>query len=148
VTPLHPAALLRLPAVLRLGTASCLVVTGWIHTDLYLGGYRGIPTVGPGFLLQASASFAVAALLLVGAPDLVQVAAAALAAGSLTAFALSRTVGLAGFTERGWQPAPQALLSVLAEAAVLLLAAAAAMVAYRDGRLLAWRRRDPAPTPG
>ncbi|WP_205660923.1 hypothetical protein [Amycolatopsis vastitatis] len=43
---------------------------------------------------------------------------------------MSRTTGLSGFSERGFQPAPQALLSVLAEVAVVVLVAIAL---YRDG---------------
>ncbi|MDT5327867.1 MAG: hypothetical protein QOF25_5019 [Mycobacterium sp.] len=46
-------------------------------------------------------------------------------AGSLIAFSLSRTVGLFGFTERGWQPAPHAAISVGAELLTLVLFVAA-----------------------
>ncbi|EOD69441.1 hypothetical protein H480_06171, partial [Amycolatopsis vancoresmycina DSM 44592] len=67
-------------------------------------------------------------LLLAGGPMLLRLAGAALAAGALAGFALSRTTGLFGFSERGFQPAPQALLSVLAEGAVLVLVA---VVLYR-----------------
>lgn len=42
-------------------------------------------------------------------------AAAMVAGGALTAFALSCTVGLLGFSERGWQPSPHAAVSVVAE---------------------------------
>lgn len=109
--------------VLRLATAVCLAVSGYLHARLYVGGYRVIPVIGPSFLLQASAAFAVAVLVAVGGPFLLRPAAAALAAGALTGFVLSRTTGLFGFSERGFQPAPEALLSVLAEAAVLVLVA-------------------------
>jgi hypothetical protein len=34
-------------------------------------------------------------------------------------FAMSRTVGIFGFTERGLQPAPQALISLVAELTLL-----------------------------
>jgi hypothetical protein len=37
------------------------------------------------------------------------------AGGSLVAFALSRTVGLFGFSEQGWQPSPHAAVDVLVE---------------------------------
>ncbi|MFV5998723.1 hypothetical protein ACNPQM_41915 [Streptomyces sp. NPDC056231] len=46
--------------------------------------------------------------------------AAAIAIGALAGFATSRTIGLFGFTERGLQPAPQALLSLIAETLTLL----------------------------
>ncbi|MET8847446.1 hypothetical protein [Amycolatopsis sp. NPDC004625] len=107
--------------VLRIATAVCLALSGFLHAQLYVGGYRVIPVIGPAFLLQAAGSMAVALLLLAGGPLLLRLAAAALAAGALAGFALSRTTGLFGFSERGFQPAPQALLSVLAEAAVLVL---------------------------
>src|SRR5947207_9489959 len=76
------------------------------------------------FLLQAAVSFALAALLLFGGPLIVQLAAAGTALGALGGFALSRTVGIWGFTERGFQPHPDALLSVLSEITTLGLLAA------------------------
>jgi hypothetical protein len=45
-----------------------------------------------------------------------------LAAGTLLAFALTRTPGgLFNFQERGLQPAPQALIALVAEAGVLVV---------------------------
>jgi hypothetical protein len=121
---------------LRIAAVACLAVTGYLHADLYIHGYRVIPFIGPAFLLQASASFAVALLLIAGAsvtdePPAVRLAAAALAAGALAGFVASRTVGVFGFVEHGLQPSPQALLSVLAEAGVLLLLVAAAVARRR-----------------
>ncbi|HEX4360648.1 MAG TPA: hypothetical protein VH141_24155 [Pseudonocardia sp.] len=120
----------------RIATAVCLAVSGLLHAQLYLHGYRVIPVIGPSFLLQASGSVAVAVLLLVAGPAILRLGAAGLAAGALFGFAASRTVGLFGFVERGFDPAPQALLSLLAEVAVLLLLA----VPYVRGR------RRPAPS--
>jgi hypothetical protein len=120
----------------RIATAVCLAVSGVLHAQLYLHGYRVIPVIGPSFLLQASGSVAVAVLLLVAGPAILRLGAAGLAAGALFGFAASRTVGLFGFVERGFDPAPQALLSLLAEVAVLLLLA----VPYVRGR------RRPAPS--
>ena len=45
--------------------AALLVASGAIHLDLYLTGYRTIPTIGPLFLLQVIAAFALAAAILV-----------------------------------------------------------------------------------
>jgi hypothetical protein len=73
------------------------------------------------FLLQAAVSFAVAALLVFVAPPILRLLAAGAAAGALFGFLLSRTVGVFGFTERGFDPAPDALLSVVAEVLCLLL---------------------------
>jgi hypothetical protein len=106
---------------LRLGIAASLVVSGASHAYLFIHGYRVIPIIGPAFLVQASACLAVAVLLAVGGPGWLRWAGAALSAGSLVAFALSRTVGLFGFTEIGWEPAPHAAISVAAEAVTVAL---------------------------
>ena len=107
--------------MIRYVTAALLALSGYIHADLYLHGYQAIPLVGPAFLLQASGSFAIALLLLVGNALIIRLAAAGLAAGALVGFAMSRTVGIGTFVEHGFDPAPQALISVLAELAVLAL---------------------------
>ncbi len=105
----------------RLGIAGCLAGTGYIHADLYVHGYLSIPTVGAGFLLLSAGCFAVALLLPFGDSFILRLGAAGLALGALAGFVASRTVGVFGFTERGLQPAPQALLSVVCEVAALLL---------------------------
>ncbi len=102
-------------AVTRVGIAAAMVVSGLSHAYLYIHGYQHIPTIGAAFVLQASISFAVAALILIGGPEWLVWAAAMVAGGALGAFALSRTVGLLGFSERGWQPSPHAAVSVVAE---------------------------------
>ena len=107
--------------VLRLGIAVSLAVSGASHAYLYIHGYRHIPNIGTAFLFQASVSCAVAVLLIVGGPAWLRWAAAALAGGSLVAFALSRTVGLLGFTETGWQPSPHAAISAVAEVLTVVL---------------------------
>ncbi|MCZ0984563.1 hypothetical protein [Streptomyces diastatochromogenes] len=107
---------------LRVATAATLAASGYIHAQLYVDGYRFIHIIGPLFLLQASASFALAALLLIGTPPLLlRIAEAGVALGALGGFTASRTIGVFGFTERGLQPAPQAVLSLLAETGTLLL---------------------------
>ncbi|MBE1548618.1 hypothetical protein GGC64_002642 [Mycobacterium sp. OAS707] len=111
----------------RIALSASLAASGVVHAYLYVDGYRGIPTVGPAFLLQGSAFCALAVLILVGGPAWLRLAAAIGAAGSLVAFALSRTAGLFGFTETGWQPAPYAMISVVAEVLTILLVAAGAL---------------------
>ena len=111
--------------LLRLGLAACLAVSAFSHAYLYLHGYQHIPMIGTSFLIQASVSFSLALLVAAGGPWWVEWSAAAMAGGSLVAFILSRTVGLFGFTERGWEPAPHAALTVVAEALCVLLWAAA-----------------------
>ena len=70
-----PRGLVRL--ALRLAGGGLLIATGAIHLDLYLTGYRSIPTIGWLFLLQVIAAFGLGAAVLVsanwltaaGAPD-------------------------------------------------------------------------------
>jgi hypothetical protein len=99
--------------------AGALAVSGFIHAQLYVDGYRFLHVVGVLFLLQAAASFALTALLLAGllarTPVWIHLGAAGAALGALGGFAASRTVGVFGFIEYGLQPAPQALLSIMAE---------------------------------
>ena len=57
-----------------------------------------------------------------GANRLVRLAGIALSAGTLVAFAVSRTpAGLFNFREVGFHPSPQAALAVLTEGGALLL---------------------------
>jgi hypothetical protein len=113
---------LAVPAVLRWLTAAATAVTGYIHAYLYTdGGYREIHVVGPGFLVLSSGAFAVAVLLLAGGSPVPRLGAAGVAVGALGGFVLSRTVGVFGFTERGLDPAPQALISLISEVGALAL---------------------------
>lgn len=105
--------------VLRLVAAVLLAGTGYVHTELYLNGYRVIPTIGPMFLLLASASFAVAVLLLASESLVLRLLAIGLAGSALIGFLLSRTIGVFGFVEHGWQPVPDAVLSIVFEFGVL-----------------------------
>lgn len=111
--------------LLRLALAAALAVSAFSHAYLYVHGYQHIPMVGNAFLVQASVSFSLAVLIAAGGPRWLQWAAAALAGGSLVAFVLSRTVGLFGFSERGWEPSPHAALTVVAEVLCVALWAAA-----------------------
>ncbi|OBH07456.1 MULTISPECIES: hypothetical protein [unclassified Mycobacterium] len=111
--------------LLRLGLAAALAVSAFSHAYLYIHGYQHIPRIGTAFLVQASVSFSLALLIAAGGPWWLSWAAAAMAGGSLVAFVLSRTVGLFGFSERGWDPAPHAALTVVAEVLCVALWAAA-----------------------
>src|SRR3954468_18744891 len=106
---------------LQVAISVSVAVSGVIHAYLYIHGYRDIPTVGPAFLAQGSVFCALAVLILVGGPAWTQLCAAIGAAGSLVAFALSRTVGLFGFIETGWQPSPYAAITVAVEVLTLVL---------------------------
>jgi hypothetical protein len=119
--------------LIRLAMAAALAVTGISHAYLYVHGYQHIPTIGTAFVVQASVSFALAVLILIGGPAWLQWAAAAVSGGALGAFVLSRTVGLFGFSEQGWQPSPHAAISVVAEALTVGLWAAY-LIGHRFGR--------------
>jgi predicted lipoprotein with Yx(FWY)xxD motif len=79
--------------------AALLVASGAIHLDLYLTGYRTIPTIGPLFLLQVIAAFVLAAGILVTGNWLVAAAGAGFLVSVLGGYLLSLWVGLFGFTE-------------------------------------------------
>ncbi len=115
--------------VTRIGIAVALIVSGISHAYLYVHGYQHIPTIGTAFVAQAGVSFALALLILIGGPGWLWWAGAAVAGGALAAFAMSRTVGIFGFSERGWRPSPHAAISVVAELVTVGL-----FVAYLVGR--------------
>jgi len=119
--------------LIRMAMAAALTVTGISHAYLYVHGYQHIPTIGTAFVVQASVSFALAVLILIGGPSWLQWAAAAVSGGALGAFVLSRTVGLFGFSEQGWQPSPHAAISVAAELVVVGLWAVY-LIGHRFGR--------------
>ena len=84
---------------LGIAGAALLVASGAIHLDLYLTGYRTIPTIGPLFLLQVIAAFVLAAAILVTGNWLAAAAGAGFAVSTLGGYLLSLWVGLFGFTE-------------------------------------------------
>jgi predicted lipoprotein with Yx(FWY)xxD motif len=79
--------------------AALLIASGAIHLDLYLTGYRSIPTIGWLFLLQIIAAFGLAIAILVTRNWLAAAAGAGFAASTLGGYLLSLKVGLFGFTE-------------------------------------------------
>ena len=84
---------------LRVAGAGLLAVTGAIHLDLYLTGYRSIPVIGWLFLLQVIAAFGLAAAVLVTGSRLAAAAGAGFALSTLGGYLLSVWIGLFGFKE-------------------------------------------------
>jgi predicted lipoprotein with Yx(FWY)xxD motif len=84
---------------LGIAGAALLVASGAIHLDLYLTGYRTIPTIGPLFLLQVIAAFVLAAAILITRNWVAEAAGALFAVSVLGGYLLSLWVGLFGFTE-------------------------------------------------
>ena len=104
------------PSVLRLAIAIGCVLIGAIHLRLYFDSYRDIPieNVGRSFVLNAVAAGVAAVVVLVWPSRLALLGPLVLANATLVAFALSRTDrGIFDFTERGWNPTPDAALSVV-----------------------------------
>jgi predicted lipoprotein with Yx(FWY)xxD motif len=94
--------------ILRVAGSGLLIATAAIHLDLYLTGYRTIPTIGWLFLLQVIAAFTLglavlaiprrpAAALL--ADRLAAAAGAGFALATLGGYLLSVWIGLFGFKE-------------------------------------------------
>ena len=85
--------------VLRVTGAGLLAATAAIHLDLYLTGFRNIPTIGPLFLLQVIAGFVLAAAVLATGNPVVAALGAGFAVATLAGYLLSVWVGLFGYTE-------------------------------------------------
>jgi hypothetical protein len=130
-----------LRTLLRLAGAGLLAATAAIHLDLYLTGYRSIPTIGWLFLLQVIAAFALAAAVLAIAfargdglvPWLVAAAGAGFAVATLGGYLLSLWIGLFGFREV--RTAAGTVAGVIEVAAFAALAVVAVALVPRAGRV-------------
>lgn len=89
----------RWPLGLGAAGSVLLAVTAGIHLDLYLTGYRTIPTIGWLFLLQVIAGFVLALSVVVTRSRLAAATAAGFALATLGGYLLSVWVGLFGFRE-------------------------------------------------
>ena len=68
--------------------AALLIASGAIHLDLYLTGYRTIPTIGWTFLLQVIAAFVLALTVLATGSWLAELAGAGFAVATLGGYLL------------------------------------------------------------
>jgi predicted lipoprotein with Yx(FWY)xxD motif len=110
--------------LLRIIGAGLLIATAAIHLDLYLTGYRTIPTIGWLFLLQVIAAFALGLLVLVTRSRLVAAAGALFALSTLGGYLLTVQFGLFGFREvRTTAGVVAGIIEVLAFAVLAYLAA-------------------------
>jgi predicted lipoprotein with Yx(FWY)xxD motif len=124
------------PAVmLRVAGSGLLIATAAIHLDLYLTGYRTIPTIGWLFLIQVIAGFGLGLAVLAIPRRLVllirlaAVAGAGFALATLGGYLLSVWVGLFGFKEvRTTAGIAAGLVEVTAFAVLAALALAPALV--------------------
>ena len=119
------ATLGRTPRLgLRVAGAGLLAATAGIHLDLYLTGYRSIPTIGWLFLLQVIAAFGLAAAVLIAGSRLAAAAGAGFALSTLGGYLLSVWIGLFGFKEiRTTAGIVAGVIEVAAFAVLALLAA-------------------------
>jgi predicted lipoprotein with Yx(FWY)xxD motif len=113
----------KLQLRLRISGALLLAVSAGIHLDLYLTGYRKIPTVGWLFLLQVIVGFVLTIAALVTRSRLAAAASAALALSTLGAYLLAVWIGLFGFKEIRTRAGIAAGLIEVAAFATLALAA-------------------------
>ena len=119
----------------RVLAAVLVLAAGIVHLKLYFDGYRDIDKIGPSFLLMFIASVVVAVLLVVWRHWLALVLALALVDATLVGFGLARTGrGIFDFNETGWNPSPEAALSVAFEiaAAIVLVVLLARALRPRD----------------
>lgn len=85
--------------VLRVTGAGLLVATGAIHLDLYLTGYRTIPTIGWLFLLQVIVAFGLGAIVLFSPNRWASAMGAGFSIATLGGYLLSLQIELFGFRE-------------------------------------------------
>lgn len=124
---------------MRIAAAVAIVVGGLVHLQLYFDGYRDFPNhnLGHSFLLNGCGSAVLAVALLARRDALVRLAGIGMVVGTLVAFILSRSDrGIFGFTEQGFQPSPQAALTVIAEVVALVALAATFLPPIGAGRSL------------
>jgi predicted lipoprotein with Yx(FWY)xxD motif len=140
----RPGPRTRARLALRLAGGGLLVATAAIHLDLYLTGYRSIPTIGWLFLLQVIAAFGLGAVAALSGEWLAAAAGAGFALATLGGYLLSLWIGLFGFKEV--RTTAGIVAGVIEVAAFAALAGLAAMPAGRGqpGGRPAARGRPPA----
>ena len=105
--------------LLRLVGAVLVLAGGAVHLKLNLDDY-GNDDILKAFALNAAASALVAAYLVLRDDVVGPLAGIALSVGSLGAFAMSRRGdGVLDFREVGWNPSPEAVLTVAVEVAAV-----------------------------
>jgi predicted lipoprotein with Yx(FWY)xxD motif len=132
----RPGPRTRSRRALRLAGGGLLIATGAMHLDLYLTGYRSIPTIGWLFLFQVIAAFVLGAAVLASAARLAAAAGAVFSLATLGGYLLSLWIGLFGFKEvRTTAGIAAGVVEVAAFAALAGLAAMPAGRRRGGGRL-------------
>ena len=127
----------RARLALRLVGGGLLIATGAIHLDLYLTGYRSIPTIGWLFLLQIIVAFGLGVVVLASGEWLAAAAGAVFALATLGGYLLTLWIGLFGFTEvRTTAGIVAGVIEVAAFAALASLAAMSVERGQGHGRVI------------
>jgi predicted lipoprotein with Yx(FWY)xxD motif len=127
---------------LRIAGAMLLAVSAGVHLDLYVTGYRSIPTIGWLFMVQFVGGLTLAISVLVTHSRLAVAASAAFALSTLSAYLLAVWIGLFGFKEvRTRAGIAAGLIEVAAFATLALAAAAAGPARETDGWVSSAARR-------
>jgi hypothetical protein len=116
--------------VTRVIAAVAVLVSGYVHLDLWFAGTRHLHVVGPAFLLNAVAALLIAVLLVTWKDWLPLLLTVGFGAATLGAFVISATVGLYGVHESwdgGWQ-----WTAAVSEAVAIV---AGLVAAWREGYL-------------
>lgn len=121
----------------RLGGASLLFATGAIHLDLYITGYRTVPTIGWLFLLQVIAALGLGASVLVVRSRLFAAVGALFALSTLGGYLLSVWIGLFHFKE---VRTTAGIVAGVLEVAAFATLAALALVPQDSDATPRWRR--------
>ncbi len=116
---------------LEIAGAALLIASGSIHLDLYLTGYRSIPTIGWLFLLQIITAYALAIVIPVTRNWLAAAAGAGFAISVLGGYLLSLKVGLFGFTE---VRTTAGIVAAIIDVATFAVLATAVIIALNLGR--------------
>ncbi len=124
---LGPVDLAPLPTLLFVLAALAVAVGGFEHAYLYHDGYSEISTIGTLFMVNAIGSLLTILALIARRPLLFVAGSLSISIGSIVALLLTRTTGLFGFQESGYDG--HALLTLLAEIAAVPLTLVGAILA-------------------
>lgn len=116
--------------VTRVIAAVAVLVSGYVHLDLWFEGTRHLDVVGPAFLLNAIAAVVIALLLLAWKDWLPLLLTVGFGAATLGAFVISATVGLYGVHE-SWSGTWE-WTAAISEAVAIV---AGLVAAWREGYL-------------
>jgi hypothetical protein len=120
----------RVQALQLLG-AAFLLTGGAVHLQLSFDDY-GSRDIDRTFAINALVSALVAGYLALRRDPVGPLAGIAVSAGTLVAFALSRTGdGILDFRATGLEPSPQAVIALVAEAAAIVVLVGALLLARR-----------------